>query len=140
MNYKQLNHFLVLFLLLINGLAATIAGLMFIKAPDGTLMGMDTAILALSPFFDFLIPGIVLLVVNGISSFWVLWKVAGHKHTAGYWLIFQGLLSGGWIVVQVILLRAFNWLHFVFLLIGLIFLCTGWQYLKGNRNRPGGIA
>jgi len=43
--HKHLNHFFVLFLLLINGLAATIAGLMFIKEPDGTLMGINSAML-----------------------------------------------------------------------------------------------
>ncbi len=140
MNHKCLNHFFVLFLLLINGLAATIAGLMFIKEPDGALMGMHTAILAFSPFEDFLIPGIILVLANGVSSFFVFWKVARYRHAAGYWLIFQGLLSVGWIVGQVILLRSFNLLHFVFGMIGFIFLCTGLQYLKRNINRPGGIA
>lgn len=136
MKHKHLNHFFVLFLLLINGLAATIAGLMFIKEPDGTLMGINNAMLEFSPFDDFLIPGIILLIVNGISSFFVLWKVARYRRAAGYWLILQGLLSGGWIVVQVILLRSFNLLHFIFAMIGLIFLYTGLQYFKRNTDQP----
>jgi len=66
----------------------------------------------------------------------VLWKVARYSRAAGYWLILQGLLSGGWIVVQVILLRSFNLLHFIFAMIGLIFLCSGLQYFKRNTDQP----
>lgn len=135
MNNKHLSHAGILLLLLVNGLSAVISGLLFIKAPDGSLMRISTAVLAFSPFDNFLIPGIILLIFNGILSLFVLWQVAGRKQAAGYWLVLQGLLSTGWILVQVILLRSFQLLHFIFGMTGLLFLLAGMQYLKYRKQQ-----
>jgi len=129
-NNKRLSRSGILLLLLVNGLSAIISGLLFIKAPDGTLMRISTSILAFSPFDSFLAPGIILLVFNGILSLFVLWQVARRKQAAGYWLVLQGLVSTGWIAVQVILLRSFQLLHFIFGITGILFLLAGIQYLK----------
>ena len=51
------------------GVGAIPAGIMFIIAPDGRLLGIPTSALARSPFTSYLIPGILLLVINGICPF-----------------------------------------------------------------------
>lgn len=51
-----------------NGLSALAGGIGLILNTDGKALGMDTEMLASTPFETFLIPGIVLFVVNGIGN------------------------------------------------------------------------
>ncbi len=77
------------------------AGYLMLAQPDGSGLGMTTAILSGSPFKDFLIPGLFLFTVNGvfnlISSLLCLFK---YKHAA-----IMGTLLGSalliWVLVQV---------------------------------------
>lgn len=121
---------LIMLLLLINGLGALSAGYGFIKEPNGSLVGIDRSVLLHSPFNDFLIPGIILFIFNGLYSIFVLWQVAKKTPIAGYSLLTQGLISCGWIIIQVMMLRTLNILHFVFGVIGIVFLFYGYQYIK----------
>ena len=50
------------------GIGAVPAGIVMIADPGGSSLGMPIEMLINSPFSDFLIPGIFLLVVNGIGS------------------------------------------------------------------------
>ena len=50
------------------GIGAVPAGIAMIVDPSGNKLGMSLEMLTNSPFSDFLIPGIFLLVVNGIGS------------------------------------------------------------------------
>ncbi len=47
------------------GIAALIAGLLFIARPDGSLLGMARGTLSETAFTDYLVPGILLVVVVG---------------------------------------------------------------------------
>ena len=47
------------------GLGAVAGGLGLVLEPDGSNLGMPLSMLEHSPFSDFLIPGLVLLLVNG---------------------------------------------------------------------------
>ena len=47
------------------GIAALIAGLLFIVRPDGSLLGMARGTLSETAFRDYLVPGILLMVVVG---------------------------------------------------------------------------
>lgn len=55
-------------LLVFVAIGALYAGYSFIADPSGAGMGMNTSYLIHSPFKNFLIPGIVLFVVNGICN------------------------------------------------------------------------
>ncbi|OJV54230.1 MAG: hypothetical protein BGO31_12825 [Bacteroidetes bacterium 43-16] len=93
MKKKALTQFGILILLLVNGLSSIVSGLLFIKNPIGLSMGLHTSILKQRPFDTFLVPGIILVLFNGISSLFVLWKVARTSRDAGYWLILQGMFQ-----------------------------------------------
>lgn len=121
---------LIILLLFVNGLGALFAGYGFILEPNGSFIGLDKSILIHSPFHDFLIPGISLLIFNGLSSLYVLWQFAKKTSIANCSLFIQGLLSCGWITIQVIMLRSFNFLHVIFGIIGLAFLISGYQLIK----------
>jgi hypothetical protein len=56
----------LLVLLVVQGLGGLAGGFSLAIAPDGSIMRMSTSLLDGSPFPDFLIPGLVLLLVLGV--------------------------------------------------------------------------
>ncbi len=92
-------------------------------------MGMPTEILINSPFSDFLIPGIFLLLVNGIGSLsggilsFLRYRFAGEiAGGLGFFLIV-------WIVAQVWWL-GLHWLHFPYFIFGIVELILGLMLIK----------
>lgn len=113
-------------LLLLNGIGAFYGGLQLIFDPSGSKLGLPLSYLGHSPFHNYLIPGIVLIIVNGVFSFVTL-GIFLFKHSYSHWfLIIQGLLLSGWIVLQIFFLRMFYpALHATFLIIGTTLLACG---------------
>jgi hypothetical protein len=70
---KTLFKYFTIFLLLFNGFGAFYGGISFIIEPSGSLLKMSDSFLENSPFNSYLIPGIVLLCVNGIYNFITLY-------------------------------------------------------------------
>ncbi|HMQ64476.1 MAG TPA: hypothetical protein PKE06_27575 [Flavilitoribacter sp.] len=57
---------LLVLLLLLNASGAIFGGIRLVTDASGQSLGMNTGLLAGSPFRDFLIPGIILLIFNGL--------------------------------------------------------------------------
>ena len=116
---------LAICLLLLTAVNALIAGVLFVSDPSGQKMGMTTAYLDSSPFSTYLIPGWVLLIVNGLMN--VVAAVASIIRWGRYPLlvILQGMLLSGWIIIQVILVKDLNVLHYTMLTIGLLLISCG---------------
>lgn len=112
-------------LLLLTAVNALIAGTLFIIDPSGEKMGMSVSYLAHSPFSTFLIPGITLFVVNGIMN--IIAAIITIKRLKYFplFILGQGLLLSAWIIIQVILVKDFNVLHFSMLSVGVLFLLLG---------------
>lgn len=112
-------------LLFIAGINALAAGYAFIADPSGNSVGLTTDYLRFSPFDNYFIPGIVLFVAIGI--FCIVTGVMAIKKGKYYPFLIgiQGCLLTGWIIIQVILVRDFNWLHFIILIIGLLLMIFG---------------
>ncbi len=101
-----------------NGLGG---GLTFITEPDGSLMGMSTDWLARTPFTNFLIPGICLLLLNGIVPLLALiglitrkenrvlnpLNVFKEKHWAWTFTLYSGIITISWIIVQQLIAEYF---------------------------------
>lgn len=139
---KRITTILASLLLLLNGTGALYGGWNFITHPDGSSLHITLDWLKYSPFDNYLIPGIILLVVNGLFSFFTLaflvFKLRGRT-----WLVMaQGVLLIGWIVVQMILIRDFNALHMVFGSIGIALTFIGWsmtgEVIGTQSDSPGG--
>lgn len=102
------------------GLGAVAGGLMLVLDPSGESMGIPLELLKDSPFPDYLIPGLVLLAVNGIGSL-----IASRLTFAGsQWTdklaIGLGLFLMCWICVQVFFFKDIHWLHILYFALGLI--------------------
>jgi hypothetical protein len=116
-------------LLLLTAINATVAGVLFIIDPSGRGMGMNVSYIKDSPFNSYLIPGIVLLIVNGLLNFIAAYFVLKTKPFASLWVIIQGILLSGWIVIQVIMMKDISMLHIIMFTIGIILTMSGFLLL-----------
>jgi hypothetical protein len=111
-------------------LGAVGGGLGFVLEPNGAYLGMPLEMLDASPFSDFLVPGLVLLIVNGFGS--IAGSIASFRlsrHAAEIALAL-GTFLVAWIVIQVYWIHAFHWLHALYLFLGMIEFALGWFLRK----------
>ncbi|MDR3680020.1 MAG: hypothetical protein P4L41_08650 [Flavipsychrobacter sp.] len=125
--------FSVIALLVINGISAIAGGYNLVFYPDGQTLGMDTQMLSRTPFTDFLLPGIILLTVNGISSLIVAALMATNNKYYPVLLICQGVASAVWILIQIWLIAVVSWLQLFYGAIGVSFLVAG-LFFYDKRN------
>jgi hypothetical protein len=123
-NMKNFFYFLSIFLLLLNSTGALFGSWGMIADPSGESLGWTTDMLRFSPFHNFLMPGLALLVIIGIPSF--VTAVVAIKKKANYpmYIVLQGSLLITWIFIQVMMLRFFHVLHFVFGAIGILIIIS----------------
>ena len=124
---------IIILLLLFNGIGAIYGGLSLITDPTGSKLQMPQSYLEPTPFRDYLIPGIVLLCVNGFFSFFTLLTIVLKNKKADLFIIAQGVLLSGWIIVQIIMLQMFYApLHGTLLAVGILLTLCG-LLLKTNK-------
>ena len=113
-------------MLFFDGISALYGGIAFISDPTGGFIKMPLELLKNTPFRDYLIPGIVLLVFNGISS--IVISVLTMLSIKNYqWLIiFQGIVLTIWLTVQIFMIKMFSpLLHITCYITGLLMIITG---------------
>ncbi|MBO0960542.1 hypothetical protein J1P26_12630 [Neobacillus sp. MM2021_6] len=119
--------------LLVLGAGAIVCGILFILKPDGSLLKMSVDLLENSPFKNFFIPGIMLLVFNGVFSLIAAFLLLIHYRYAGIGVMFLGGVMMIWIVAQVFWLGWISWLQPTFLALGVFELIVG-LYLDSQNN------
>jgi len=120
-------------LLLFVGIGATAGGLGALLDPSGESMGVPLSLLEPSPFEDFLIPAIFLLIVNGIGSLVASYLTLKNFRYAGMATILLGFIMILWMLAQFFWLSGYNWLHYTFLGIGILEMFLGYM-LHVRRN------
>ena len=116
------------------GVGAVGGGLALVLEPDGSNIGIPVEILKSSPFIDFLVPGIVLFVVNGFGSLVGAMASFTKYRYAGEIAIALGLFLIVWILLQVYWFDSFHWLHALYLGLGILELILGLLLLKALRR------
>ena len=124
-------------LLLFNSIAAIFGGGNLIDSPDGSNLGLTLDWLKHAPFHNYLIPGIVLLVANGFFGLFVLALIFIDFKKYSWFIVAQGVVLTGWIVIQVMMVRTVVGLHVVMGLIGVLLMLIGWRLTK---NDAGNVA
>lgn len=121
----------VLHLLLI--VSASAGGILMLVNPDGSLLGLEVSRLAYTPFTDYRLPGILLLLSNAIFPLLALvglvakpsWKSVGvlniypSIHWAWAYSLYTGIIVIVWITVQ-LLLTSYFWMHPVVIFLALL--------------------
>lgn len=129
---KIIYNIIVSLLLLFNGIGALIGGWILITHPDGSAMNLSLDLLKHTPFKDFMIPGIILFIVNGIFSL-VAFNALIRNYKFAYWLILaQGVILSGWILIQILLIRTIHPLHILLVVIGFTLIVLGLICRKCN--------
>ncbi len=122
-------------LLLLNGITAIFGGYELIAHPDGSSLHANVEVLESSPFNDFLIPGIILLLMNGILSLVVMVITLIRIKNFPFWIIIQGMVLIGWITVQFFMVSDHGILQLVYFLLGFAILFSGILLEKKESKR-----
>lgn len=119
-------------LLIILGIAALFSGAVFIYDPTGRTLKMPISALDHSPFTNYLVPGIILFAVIGISS--VIITVLTVKKIRYYelFIAYKGLILVAFIVAQFYLIEGTHPLQAVMLIYGFVIFALGLILYKKN--------
>jgi hypothetical protein len=114
------------------GLGALGGGFMLVRDPSGSALELPMSLLEGSPFPDFLIPGMFLLAVNGIGSMIGAGLSFTRRRYAQEIAIVLGAILVAWIVIQVVIISSFHWLHVLYFILGVVELGIG-LYIRRRR-------
>jgi len=82
------------------GVTSIVGSIPMILDPSGGLLRMPLSLLEHSPFHSFLIPGIILLVTNGLVAVVVFAATVQRVESYGNLVATQGVVIAGWITVE----------------------------------------
>jgi hypothetical protein len=114
---RNIPRIIAVVLMFMIGLNALAAGFSFISDPSGKGLGISLAYLDHSPFRNYFVPGLILFIVNGIMNFIAAFITIRKSKGYANLILLQGILLGGWIIVQIIMVRDFILLHFICLVV-----------------------
>jgi hypothetical protein len=117
-------------LLVFNGTGALYGGGNLILHPDGSSIQLSAHWLEHTPFPNYLIPGIVLFIANGLFSLYVLICLLVNNRHYPWLVIAQGVILSGWIIIQVLLIRTVYFLHIILGLVGVALMLLGRLQMK----------
>ena len=114
------------------GLGALGGGFMLVRDPSGSALELPMSLLEGSPFPDFLIPGMFLLAVNGVGSMIGAGLSFTRRRYAQEIAIVLGAILVAWIVMQIVIISSFHWLHVLYFILGVVELGIG-LYIRRRR-------
>lgn len=113
-------------LLIFLGISALGGGIGLMLDPSGEELGMPLRFLDHTPFSSFLIPGIILFVMNGLLSILIAVIVMRKSAISAWLVLLQGFIVLGWILVQLAMIREYDaLLHTLYLGVGAALVVTG---------------
>ena len=112
------------------GIGAIPAGYGMLSDTTGAGLGMTPDMLANSPLDSFLLPGLFLLLVNGVANLAAAVLSFTRNRFAGYAGMFLGIALILWIVVQVWWISLSSVLQPVFFIIGMVNTWLGWKIIR----------
>ena len=112
------------------GVSAIAGAIPMLLSPGGSPQYLPLSLLRNTPFHSFLIPGIVLFLANGLLSLGVLWLVIRRQPRCGLWVVAQGCVLLGWLLVQCWMLQNVMWLHYTYGALALLLVACGWMLYR----------
>ncbi|MBL0272907.1 MAG: hypothetical protein IPQ06_07490 [Chitinophagaceae bacterium] len=112
-------------------MTALLSGIIMVSDPGGKILNLSPDLLEGTSFSDFRIPGLLLaILVGGINLLAVFFNLMRHP-TRYNWALAGGLVVSGWIIIQMILIGTYHWLHAFYGVIGILIILIAYQ-LKGK--------
>jgi len=106
------------------------AGIGYLLDISGERMGASPEMLANSPLNSFLLPGLFLLLVNGVANGAGAFLSFTRNRYAGHAGLILGIILTLWIIIQVAWISLSSFMQPLFLVIGLINIFLSWKILK----------
>ncbi|WP_445492853.1 hypothetical protein [Niallia sp. 03133] len=121
---------------LILGIGGIYGGISLIIKPNGDLLHLPLSLLSQSPFSNFIIPGIILLTLFGISpiiiscALFFKWNgtsisilsIFSDKHWSWNFSLYIGFALIIWINIQVYLMKSFSNIQLIYFFLGIVIL------------------
>ena len=113
-------------LLALLSVGALYGGAALVARPDGSLVHYPGSFLEHTPFGSFLVPGLLLLAVNGFFPLAVIALTLRRHPWAARLTVVSGVLLSCWIAVQIALIRLFYPpLHVPYFALGIVLAALG---------------
>jgi hypothetical protein len=125
---------IAIILLLFNGIGAIYGGGLLIIDRTGGRIELPLHWLEHAPFADYLVPGIVLFIFNGLSSLTIAVAGAMRAEWFSRFVIAQGLVLAGWLIVQINMIQFVYFLHYVMGSIALLLILIG-GYMMSKQHQ-----
>jgi hypothetical protein len=106
------------------------AGIGYLADVTGRGMGASPELLVNSPLDSFLLPGLFLLLINGLANVAAAWLSFSRNRWAGHTGVLLGVALALWIIIQVAWISLSSILQPLFLVIGLVNTLLGWRIMK----------
>ncbi len=128
---------LLIFLLGFLSLSAIVGGVMLILSPQGSGIEMPIELLDNSPFKNFLVPGIILLVIFGLIPIYIIYALIKRPenrfmqklnllydhHFAWTFAVYTGFGQIIWINVQTLIMNSVVIIHTFYSSLGILIVC-----------------
>jgi len=124
-------------LLFFLAVSAIIGSIPMIANPGGEPWHMPQMLLQHSPFLSYLVPGIILLIANGLLAASALWMALAQIPRYSRWMSLQGFVLFGWLVVECLILRFVIWPHYLYGAVAIALIIAGIVLWRAeNRKSP----
>ena len=104
---RPVSVYALLFFMFIQGISGIAGGYGLVMDPIGEFLQLSVSLLENSPFSDYLIPGLILLIVLGIFPLFVFYGLLRKIRMSWYGAAFVGISLIIWIVVEIIIIGYF---------------------------------
>jgi hypothetical protein len=111
-------------------LTAIAGGLLLILDPGGGSLHLSASMLHNTVFRNYLLPGILLVVLVGGINGIALASQFFHSKNSYSWTVAGAIVLWGWTFIQMLMFNGTSWLQILYLFIGLFMILLTWQ-LKG---------
>jgi len=131
---KPFSVYLLLILMLFLASGGIYGGVMLIADPSGNSIGLDMNFLQHAPFKNYLLPGIILTLFNGVFPLVIFYSLAFHPtwkwpvsiniYKEQYWgwtfALYCGLILSIWINVQILMIGTLGGIQGFYGLLGTV--------------------
>ena len=107
------------------GISSIVGAVPMILDPDGTPWQMPQSLLDPCFLDSFLIPGIILFISNGVLSIASLIGVIRRDPGYGWWVMLQGVVLAGWLVVEIAMIRQVLGLDYLYGSLAAVMIASG---------------
>jgi len=123
---KNFARILAMVVLVFLGITSVAGAVPMLRDPYGSPLSLPQSFLAHSLFHSYLVPGLVLLVCNGLLSLIIFVAVLKRQKRYGQWIFVQGIILAVWLLVEIAVLRFVIWPHWFYGGVAGLLLICGW--------------